>query len=400
MICNHCSTVVEAKAGKKGDLLPRGWKRERDGSPVCDRCWRGRYMLRAVTVPIAEVVTDRDAFQSALYAGWEASTAAANLAVHTLFRADVVRVPGMVKLPPMPRVYLYGELKGQTAMDPRALVALLHAVEGKYRACRFGVIWKRDEAPPCFRYPMPYPMPEDQFGLSIDAGGAMVCELRLGGAWHTVRLAQGKGHRRAAGLIRGLISGEGKPVELTLLQAKNKAWMCKIVAWIKRPERAAVMPTKSMHVATGGGRFLSAVIEHGEPWNLNADHVARWIAEHDSYRSRMSEDLKHEKRWPTPTRERMNAAVATRCDRQNARLKNWIGQASKMLVQYAARRGVAVITYDDTDQSFAQRFPWFALRDAIAYKCDEQQIRFERSSAPKTTVTARTEDAGNKTNAE
>jgi hypothetical protein len=48
-----------------------------------------------------------------------------------------------------------------------------------------------------------------------------------------------------------------------------------------------------------------------------------------------------------------------------------------MIAKFAERRNVEMVIYDDTDQSFVDRFPWHKLREQLKYKLDERSIAFE-----------------------
>jgi hypothetical protein len=47
MICTHCRT----ERGRP-DRLPMGWSRDGD-AVLCGACWGERYVLRAITIPVA-----------------------------------------------------------------------------------------------------------------------------------------------------------------------------------------------------------------------------------------------------------------------------------------------------------------------------------------------------------
>jgi hypothetical protein len=377
-------------------MLPPSWKRDKAEQPVCDKCWRAAYVLRAVTVPVAEPVdATKDELWAALRRCWQASTAAANLAVQALLKADVVRLPGMTKMPPMPRVYLYGEVPpGICGMDCNSHVALLHAVEQKYRKARFDVVWLRSAAPPSYRYPVPYPLRPTNWRCKTGEGGEPLVECRFGGRWWTLRLRGGWQFKRLLAAHGKIVAGDAIGTEMSLLQGGEggKRLLAKLVAWFPRAEQREKEGT--LRVTTGGGRFLCATIGGREPWILNADHVRRWIAEHEEFRQRMAEDLKHEKRWPRATREQMLRVLDSRCKRQHCRLKDFVGHASKMLVQFAARQRAALIWIDDCDKSYFPSFPWRQFREAVIYKADELGITVdfaECSSAEQTNGTAREE---------
>ena len=158
--CSRCGQGKDAKAGKQGAKLPRGWKRRED-EIICPACWSKAFVLRALTMPVAGPHGDLDwpGLRESLSGAWRDATSLANWAITELAKADVIRRPDMDKMPPAPQPYLYpGARVRCPQMDPQSVVSLLHAVEGKYRATRYDVLWRGAASLPNFRYPMPYPV--------------------------------------------------------------------------------------------------------------------------------------------------------------------------------------------------------------------------------------------------
>lgn len=372
--CSLCQTSKAAKQGKKDLKLPKGWKRLDNGQPVCGGCWNARYMLRSVQIPVAECVgKTKDEMWQALRAAWSASTADANLAIQALCKHDIVRTPSMEKLPPMQPLYLYGAVPAaMTGIDPSSHVAVLHAVEQRYRKCRFDLVWTRTVAPPCYRYPQPYPIRENDWKCEKTEHGESLLHCRFQGDWWVLRLRGGPQFKRLTDRFIQLASGQAVRVEMALLRKGNRC-MAKLVGWFPRGEKKK-RSGGEMAVYTSPDRFLTANLPNRDPWHFNADHVRRWIAEHEIYRQRMADDLKYEKRWPAAKREAMNRAVAKRCDRQHNRLKDFIGVASKMLVAYAARNDVERIELNIVDRNYFPSFPWDQFLTAVKYKADENDI--------------------------
>jgi transposase len=63
-----------------------------------------------------------------------------------------------------------------------------------------------------------------------------------------------------------------------------------------------------------------------------------------------------------------------------------------MLAKFAERNNVTTVVYDDTDQSFVDRFPWRQFRDRLEYKLEERGITLE--------VAAKSDTAGGDDEAE
>lgn len=372
--CTTCGRATATKTTASGTLrLPRRWKRDATEQPHCPPCWANRYVLRAVTVQIASA-NEPEKFSEAVKSAWTAATQTANLTIQTLIRNETLRSAKMERLPDAPSVYLYGEIRPHSAMDPRSLVCLLSAVERRWRKQRGKVLWSQSANIPLYRYPQPYPVPADQYKLRAERDGDVLCDIRVGGEWHTLRLKQGKGHRERIDMIRELIAGRGERVEAAIIAGRNGPEI-KIVAWLPRvpkaQQRSGVLTVRSTSDA-----FVVAVGPNDRIWRLNADHIRRYIAEHAEVRQRFSEDLKYEKRWPKDTREKMNVVLAERCTKNNDRLRDWTGVASKMLVQYAVRNRVQAVALDTTDRSYMPSFPWHAFERACEYKLDAEGITF------------------------
>ncbi len=66
-------------------------------------------------------------------------------------------------------------------------------------------------------------------------------------------------------------------------------------------------------------------------------------------------------------------------------------QIANMVVNYAARRRFAAISYDDSERSFLPQFQWFKLAAYIKQKCNEKGIELqvrESTEAPNTNPVA------------
>jgi hypothetical protein len=144
--------------------------------------------------------------------------------------------------------------------------------------------------------------------------------------------------------------------------------------------------TGTILVRTDPAAFWVCELQGRQPWIVNADHARRWVAEHTVYRQRMSEDLKYEKRWPVEMRRNMLRSLEDRCRKMNDRLATWCQEASKMLAEFARRQKAATVIYDDRNQAYLPKFPWFRLLEMVKNKLDERGIRLvcesERDESP------------------
>jgi very-short-patch-repair endonuclease len=278
-------------------------------------------------------------------------------------------------------------------MDPASHSALMQTVAAKWRSKRFCVIWKRDERPPLYQYPVPYPIRADCWVARLDKDGAMIVNLRFSGRRWDLRLKADHGMRRNRGRFKALCEGVGIGVEAALFRSQDgKRLMLKLVGWFPREEARDVDGV--MELRTGGDRFLTATVGQCEPWILNSEEIRQLIAAHAEYRQRMSDDSKYEKRHPRRTRERMLVALDRRCQKMRNRLDNFLHSSSRLVVEYAKRHHVAEVQYDATDASYFPSFPWFVFGEKLKYKMEEANIRLticERSGDEKSSGTARSE---------
>lgn len=376
--CGRCGREVQTRPTAKGlARLPRGWRRHQE-TVWCDACWRGAFVLRAITLPVAGPVEGEwKELQSALDACWRNATTVANWAVQELLRNDIVRTPDLTKLPPMPAVYLYpGARAVAPEMDTQSVTSVLRAVESRYRALRMAVIWQRRAAPPTYRYPAPYPVPAVGWSVRETDGGALVLSVRLDGERREIRLRTGPRFVRQREAVRSLIAGESLAGEMSLYRRGSDV-LAKLVLWMPRERDRIPKGGGTLYVRTGGDALWTYHVDQGEPRHLFADHVRRWIASYERRMGRLAEDTKAEKR---PTKRRGRGIAETRDAwgrKQRARLDSHTHEASAMLAGYAARQRVSTVVYDDTDHGYLPRYPWAALRIKLAYKLEGAGIRLE-----------------------
>jgi hypothetical protein len=361
--CAQCARTVHATPRKDGAAkLPRAWKRHAD-RVWCDQCWRAHFVLRAITIPVAGPVdADWPALRAALRGAWRDAARVANWAVRQLAQADVVHTPELDRLPPMPRVYLYpGARRIAPTLDPSSIVALLQAVERRYRARRSHVVWRMAESLPSYRYPTPYPVHNQSWSVACEEGGALLLSVRLAGTRWTLRLRGGARYGRQLGAVRRLVAGEAVQGELALYE-RGREVLAKMVVWLPRHGRREQGRSGTLYVRTGADHLWTYHVDDGEPRYLHADHVRRWIASYDRRMRRLADDTKAEKR---PTRRHGRGIEEVRAAwvrRQQARLDSWAHEVTAMLARYADRQRVARVVYDDRDTSYLPHAPWQLLR--------------------------------------
>jgi hypothetical protein len=399
--CDRCGGSRAAKPGKDNIRLPRGWHRHRDAL-WCEPCWKSAFTLRSATFAVAGPADGTwEEFRAALKECWQASTQLANWAVMTLARRDVTRRPGMDKLPPMPKVELYRLARpdGMEVGDAQSRSCLFRAVEAKYRAARYEVVWRCERALPTFRYPVPYPVHNQSWEARLGDDGEALVNLRLGGRRWTLRLRGGAEFRRQFGQHRQLVKGEALAGELAVYQVETtdsahrpgvasrepgggrravSRVMVKLVGWF--PKREARESEGTLFVRTGPDSLLSYRVDDGDEVayrHQNSDHLRRWVAEHRRKLDRLNEDRKREKRVSKRTRMRMTEAGEAWSRKYNDRLDSHCHEVSAAIAAFAERRRVARVVLDDTDKSYVASFPWAKLRLYLKYKLDERRIAVE-----------------------
>lgn len=386
MTCSTCART------SKTDRLPHGWKRHQE-SVYCEHCWRERYILRSIAMPVVEPVAEAwSDLREALKEAWVQTTTAANWMMTELYARDVRR-NGEEKMPPMKRVYLYPEARLRfPGLAPQSVVSLENSVQAAYRAARYEVLWTCSASLPTYRYPRPLPVHNQSWEATI-AEERPVVRVRLGNQWWHLRLKGGPRFRPQTDAYRQMVSGVAVRGELTLYRVRahdgklsgrpnddqkvKYTVMCKMVAWLPRPAARELRPlTDTLRVETANDMLLVALNSRKEPiWRYHGDHLRRWAAEHRRSLQNLADDQKAEQH-PTPAFA--DRRTASRLKYRN-RVQTVIREIAAQLISYTLRRDFSVISYDDTATGFCPDFPYAALRDQLRNKCGEAGLAFEYS---------------------
>src|SRR5450755_3371185 len=138
---------------------------------------------------------------------WAASTQASNWILTELYARDVRRTGKEEKLPPMPKIYLYPELRERFPELPSQTVASLeNTVKAKYRAKRYETLWTAKSSLPVYRYSAPFPVPNQGWSLTLENDRPVV-SVRLGERRVGLRLKGGPRFYRQLGALRAIESG-------------------------------------------------------------------------------------------------------------------------------------------------------------------------------------------------
>jgi hypothetical protein len=372
MTPTEAPTVIPACAcGRKAkkSRLPSGWKRHQN-TVYCDRCWRERYLLRTISVPVAAVEDiSWEELRKQLKIVWAETTRISNWMTTELYVRDIRREPGMEKLPPMQHVYLYPEARQKfPSLPPQTVASIEQAMQKNYRAWRYDIIWTARVSLPNHRYPTPFPVHNQSWSASIENDRPIV-SLGMGEGRVRLRLKNGPQFRRQMKAFGAIASSEAVPGELAIFQ-KGTVLMVRMVAWLPRPA-APQQPTGILRVRTSHDNLLIAVNAKDETvWTYNGDHLRRWAAEHRRKLQRWSEDVKFENRSSPNFAGRRKATVT----KYHARMDSAAHEITAQLAGYAARRRIAAIEYNDSDQSFCTDLPWYRLRSLLTQKLDACRV--------------------------
>jgi hypothetical protein len=225
--------------------------------------------------------------------------------------------------------------------------------------------------------------------------------MRLGRKRWMLRLRGGHQFRRQLQAHRKLANGEVLSGELAIYevratqsdhrngiserdtgggQKKHKRIMAKMNIWL--PKNKDQRPKEgTLHIRTSTDALWTYWLENSDRIHrLCADHVKRWIVEHERKNERIRDDLKKENRWPKNQRRKMKQSQEARRRKHNNRIDSFIHESTSMLAKFAERKRVARVIYDDTDQSYLPSFAWYDLRQKLVDKLDDRGIIMEMAN--------------------
>lgn len=371
----QCSTCQAEKSRKNGDGLPIGWKRLGEATH-CEKCWRSRFALRAVTLPIVSPVgMSWDDLRKLLRESFTWTTQAANWTLRQLAMHD----PGLDaegKITKLPVVEpegksLYKGVADRWPLDTRTASTVVQAATAKYRACRLNMMRGRVSLP-SIRYPHPIPCQNAVWSIAEGEDGGLVLSLPIGRKNRVqVRLAGGVNYRRQLEDVRRLVKGEAVQGQLDVMEHGTKV-LCKMVGWFPKSEKVKGEWTAALH--TGGDAFLTLYNDERHAiYRWNADHVRRRIAAQDEQMQRLREDLKAEKRLG---RERDGILARMDMLRQQGQdyLHSFCHEVSAQVIGHLSRRRCGLMLVVDADHSYMPHFPWHKLRTMLADKANRAGI--------------------------
>jgi len=151
---------------------------------------------------------------------WQETTRASNWMLNEMYARDIRR-ENQKKMPPMPRIYLYPEAREKFPTLPSSSVASLEqAVQRRYRAKRYEILWTCAATLPTFRYPTPFAIPQKTWHSTIEDNQPIV-SVRIQDARFRLRLKTGTQFRRQYTVFRQVANGTALKGECSLYQRRK-----------------------------------------------------------------------------------------------------------------------------------------------------------------------------------
>jgi len=385
IVCSISGKTLETEALKDGSpKLPPGAKRLANGAIIFADAKKGKFFPLAQHLPVAEVISVDDVRLTAadgrkqlladLWLCWRQCAQAMNWMLAHLFSADgTLQVsPKGMKLPkfvaPRPddqSLYLATRTIAPDIAST-SVSCLTQDVIARYRRDRFPlrVLMKQTLHP--YRSPQPLPVRQDAYMLWRAPSGRMLLSLPVRGRRWVGRLKGGSEFRRQIGALESVLAGNGWLGSLKVIWGKHKDIMLAISVFLPKRERSRDGGT--MIVRTRPDKLWGVWTDDKEhAWKLHEDHILRLltaqrIAEHDEELQRLSDDSKCERRMPKSERSRINNRRRGKVERYANRVNDALHRASTLLANYAERRRVAKVVYDERDHSYwPSGGPWHSL---------------------------------------
>lgn len=389
--CDVTGKTVPTKLTASGKpRLPRGWKRS-SGLVYCDQAWKQAYMIRAVILPVLGPSSAGDqasrkaawmVLRERLRASWQASTATANWALKQLAANDIIREPGMAKLPKMQPLYLYGMGNGRWDGWSQSASAVLRTIELAYRAKRYDRIWLGKTVLSDVRYPYPYPVHNAVWRAWRGDGGEACVSLPLVGGRTdlVVRLrAKGRKGRRVAQFDWLAEHQELRGEAAIYERGRERQLVVKLVGWF--PRQANQDRRGILRVMTDADAFIVALNESKDQlWTINGDDFRRTLLKHCRWQQRFREDLKYEDRMPARRRRVRMRPMSEGAAKFRARQRNFIQQTTAKIAGFADRNRLATVMVDMHYRGYLERFAWHEWQAELGRKLAERGIDIEVAS--------------------
>lgn len=363
---------------------------------------------------------------------WSQASMLANWTVHTLARHDIVRLPDMDKLPPMPVIDLYATAFGRKktkpgkkdasktlhACDPQytgyeffggamqSANIIMNDVLARYKRYRFDIVWRRVRSLDTYRGMYPWPIHGKAWGKArLDENGKPSIEVSLPGGKVRLELRGGPEFHRQMKLFKEMVELDklpesmrkdelGRP-QMEIRYQRGSMSSHRQMTPTRQPGRvmvkmlARVTPredkeaTRCLVLTTDPGAFWVAEIDQRQAWVLNADHVRRGIARHQEHLStiqRLAQDAKAESRIYFNRHSKQQTRLEALVHKNHNRICSWTHESAAHVINFAVRQKVCEIFYLDKNTGFIEKFPWRMLHDKLADKAKLNGINFYSES--------------------
>lgn len=387
---------------------PHGWKAFLNGQLVCNRCLATRFHMRAVRFPIqflpdaprseAERASYYQRFHEDLKFCFRNGTRAKNLMVGMMFSHDVAsaedgQLPDRYRGPD-PYTLINDRFGDAFVGQKGTLSSLARVVYRTYIRCRQKVLYG-EESLPIYRFPQPWPIRRqnwEPFGPELTEDGAPMVTLLVNGNRYRAVLRV-RGFERQLASYERILANRAVPCELNISLGRNPA--NRGVTFFRRGQGgqrhrypiivtlATYLPfngeqrgqtTGVLKVQTTRDHLLRAAMPgDNRCWELNRDDIARLIMTHRDDTRRLSEDAKAER----SLRRQARGKREERCRRHGEKMATIIHQCAAAVVNYAVRRRVSRIVYDDQIACLKfPSFPYYRLGELIEQKAVGAGLQF------------------------
>ena len=372
--------------------LKRGEKRV-NGEILSADEFSCRFLRRVIFLPILKPIgMDWKEFGAAVDECFCESARMANLAMRLYATSDLEPATGSEgkkKLPKWkPANAVYHKCRELCPSHPSGSVTdMLQRLQGIYAKSRFEMmITCRKSLPSFTRGRLPMSVRAQNWKATADGDGNLVCTFTLG-SLDSEGIRRGPvsvilhrhNHERHAATYQKIVGGEIQSADMKIKPCKDGLG---IAVTVMLPRKEAAAADGVLNVRTDAESLLVwKANEDEERPPLHADQAKRMIVAQDAQRQRWADDLKFEKRWPAHVRRRMNFRRSKSLRAWENRRVNLIRLAARMTVEFAKRRRLAKIEYDDSERSFVPRFAWAELSAAIANAAAADGIEFVTATA-------------------
>lgn len=371
MKCSSCEASCES------ERMPTGWKKLEEAI-FCPACWKARYVIKAVTIPVVSPVgMGWPELRKLLREQFDLTTKAANWAMRQVAALDttlgVGQKMGKMGIPEPNGKSLYKGIADQFSVSTHTAVEISNAVLSKYRTARLDMHRGRASLP-SIRYPHPIPVPGKTWSIEEGKDGGLVLNTPLGRKNRVnLRLKGGSEYRRQLLDIRKILDGTAVKGQLAIYENGSKL-LVKIAGWFPKVVRTN-KPWAASLVTGGDCLFTLYSDEQKTIYRWNADHVKRWVAAQDEQMQRLREDLKAEKRLGRE-KDGILARMALLSAKHTDRMHSFCHEASAQVIGHLVRRRCGTLVCSFSDTGFIPHFPWFKLKTMLANKANKEGIEF------------------------